>query len=371
MKEIYLDNSATTRINPVVVKSMEEVFLRTYGNPSSLHKLGEESLNSINIARKKFAKEIGAKSHEIVFTSCGTESNNLAIQGLARANPTKRKIIISSIEHPSITETCKFMKSQSYEIVEIPVDKEGILDTLLLEKEIDKDTLLVSLIHVNNLFGTIQDLKKIGKICKKKKVYFHTDAVQGFGKINLNVRDMNIDLLSASAHKIGGPKGIGFLYFREEIKIDPLIFGGGQERNLRSGTENVSGIIGFAKALELERKVDKKKIKNIRDEFIELLETLGGKINGSKEKRSFDNIHVSFEKISSEKLVYHLSEKKIYASVGSACDTKKKTERKILKSIEMDEKSINGSIRFTLSDKTNKRDVRKVIKEIKNFLKNN
>ena len=371
MKEIYLDNASTSKINPEVVKVMKEVLLRNYGNPSSQHKLGEDSLKLITKVRKKLARELGVKPQEIIFTSGGTESNNLAIQGLARANPKKKKIIISSVEHPSVSETCKFMKSLGYEIVEIPVNKNGILNIEKLKNSIDRNTLLVSIIHVNNVIGTIQNLKNIGKICKQKKVYFHTDAVQSFGKLKINVKDINLDLLSASGHKIGSPKGIGILYVQEKMKIMPLILGGGQEKNIRSGTENVAGIIGFSKALDLAKKIDKIKVIGLKNKFIENLEKLGGKINGSKEKRIFNNIHVSFGKINSEKLIHYLSERGIYASVGSACDAKKKTENKILKSIGMSQKEIGSSIRFTLDNKTNKKDIKKVTKEIENFLKNN
>ena len=371
MKEIYLDNSATTKMKSKVVEAMKKSLTKNYGNPSSQHKLGEDSLKLINGARKRFAKKLGAKPQEIIFTSGGTESNNLAIQGLARANPKKKKIIISSIEHPSVTETCKFMKSQGYKIVKISVDKEGILDIEQLEKEIDKNTLLVSVIHVNNVFGTIQDLNKIGKVCRRKKVYFHTDAVQSFGKLEINVINMNLNLLSASAHKIGGPKGIGFLYIKEGTLFNSLFFGGGQEKNLRSGTENVSGIAGFNKALDLEKNFDKKRVSKLRDELIEKLENFGGKINGSKKKRISDNVHVSLGGVDSENLVYYLSEKGIYVSVGSACENKKKKESEILESLGLDKNEIKGSLRLSLSEKTTGKDIRKVVKEIERYLKNN
>ncbi len=371
MEEIYLDNSATTKVDSKVVKVMKKVLLENYGNPSSLHSLGEKSRKAIDKSRKNLSREIGAKPQEIIFTSGGTESNNLAIQGLAKANPQKKKIIISSIEHPSITETCEFMKSEGYEIVEIPVNREGILNIEELENSIDKNTLLVSVIHVNNVFGTIQDLKNLGKICKMKKVYFHTDAIQSFGKLKIDVEDMNVDLLSASGHKIGGPKGTGFLYLKEGIKIKPFIFGGGQEKNIRSGTENVPGIVGFSNALKLKKTKDSLKISKLQKNLIDELEKLGGKINGSKEKRIYNNIHVNFKGVSSERLVYFLSERKIYASIGSACDRKKRNEDNLLKNIGMNKKEIESSIRFTLDSQTNKKDIKKVTKEIRNFLKNN
>jgi len=371
MNEIYLDNASTTRVKPKVVKVMRKVLLENYGNPSSQHRMGEESLKLIHGSRKKFAKELGAKPQEIFFTSGGTESNNLAIQGLARANLKKRKIIISSIEHPSIIETCKFMKSQGYEIVEIPVDSKGLLNIEKLKNEINRDTLVVSIIHVNNVFGTIQNLREIGKICKQKKVYFHTDAVQSFGKLRMNVKNLNLDLLSASGHKIGGPKGIGILYIRDGTNIEPILFGGGQEKNIRNGTENSSGIMGFEKSLELINKINKGKILKLRNKFIENLEKLGGIINGSKEKRIFNNVHVSFRRINSERLVHYLSENRIYSSVGSACDSKKKLENKILKNIGLNKELIGGSIRFSLNENITKRDIEKVTNKIKKFLRKN
>ncbi|MCH7568125.1 MAG: cysteine desulfurase [Nanoarchaeota archaeon] len=363
-KQIYLDYAATTPVDKEVVKEMQKYFLEEYGNPSSLHELGEKAFDEINKAREKLAKEIDARSWEIIFTSGGTESDNLAIQGLARAY-TKKKIIISAIEHPAIMDVCNHMEGQGYEIKKIKVDKSGLLDMAKLENEIDDNTLLVSIIHVNNIIGTIQDLGKIGELCRKKDVLFHTDAVQSFGKLKIDVEKMNIDLLSASGHKLGGPKGIGFLYVREGVKISPLIYGGGQEKGLRSGTENVPGIVGFAKALELSKKINKEKVRKLRDRLIEGLGDIDGRINGSSEKRIYNNVHVSFQGIESESLVYYLSKKGIYVSAGSACDSKKEKEEHVLKAIGLKEKDIGGSLRISLSQELTSKDIDFVVKEIK------
>ncbi len=310
MKKLYFDNSATTPVRKEVISEMSKVMLLDYGNPSSAHAVGDIASNLLLNSRVKIARAIGAKVQEIYFTSGTTESNNLVIQGLAKANPEKKKIIISSIEHPSIRETCLYLESIGYKIIEIPVSKSGFIDLNFLEKNIDKNTLLVSVIHANNIFGTIQNLKKIGDICKSEKVFFHTDCAQSFGKMKILVHDWNIDLLSASAHKISGSKGVGLLYVREGVKFSPLFYGGGQEKGLRSGTEDVVGIAGFAKAIELSLKNDWTRVSNIRDYLISKLDGLGGKIVGtSGHERLANNIFVSFTGVNGEDLMYKLSNK--------------------------------------------------------------
>ncbi len=373
MKKIYLDNAATTYVKEEVAKEMQKYFLDNYGNPSSLHELGEKASEEIKKARKLFAKEINSKPGEIYFTSCGTESNNLALQGSARENSERKKIIISEIEHPSITKACDFLAGEGYKIVKIPVDNFGFVDTNFLENELKKDTkniLLVSIMHVNNIIGTIQDLNAIGKLCKKYNVVFHTDAVQSFSKLNIDVKKLNIGLLSASGHKINGPKGIGFLYIREDIKIKPLIFGGGQERNLRSGTENVPAIMGFAKALELTKEANKKKIEIIRNKLIGRLEEIGGIINGSKEKRIYDNINVFFKGINAEAFVIYLSQKGIYLSAGSACESKNESDDNVLKAIGLKKYERESSIRITINEDLTEKDVDYIIKEMEKAVKN-
>ena len=368
-KEIYLDNAATTPVYKEVANEMAAFYLDEYGNPSSVHEMGERAQAAMNDARANLANEINAKEHEIIFTSGSTESNNLAFFGLAKAHKNKRKIIISSIEHSSIFEICDALKKEGYVIAEIPVDREGFIDIDRLKSEIDNNTLLVSIMHANNEIGVIQDIEKIGEICRENNVFFHSDCAQSFGKLGIDVKKMNINLLTASAHKIGGPKGVGLLYISEGVKILPIIYGGGQERGLRGGTENLPGIIGFAKSLEIIKKIDEEKIRKLRDYFISELEKIGGKINGSKEKIVYNNINVSFLDIDGENLVAFLSHKKIYVSAGSACESKKRKESKVLRELGLNEGERKGSIRISLNESISKKDIEYVIGEMKDAMK--
>ncbi|MEK6847057.1 MAG: cysteine desulfurase family protein [Nanoarchaeota archaeon] len=369
MRKLYFDNSATTAVHPEVVKVMNKIMLSDYGNPSSAHALGDSASKLIENARTKLARVIGAKAHEIYFTSGTTESNNLALQGLARAFPDKKKIIISSIEHPSIRETCAYLKTCGYNIMEIPVSKEGFIDLAFLEKNIDSDTLLVSVMHANNIFGTIQNLKSIGDLCRRKEVLFHTDAAQSFGKLKIFVHDWNIDLLSASAHKIGGPKGIGLIYIRDGVAISPVFFGGGQERSLRSGTENVSGIAGFAKAVEISLKSDWKKVAEMRDLLINNLINLGSVVYGAlSTKRLPNNIFVSFSRVDAESLMHRLSVRGIYVSTGSACDSKKEKEDAALRAIGLSAGEMKSSLRISLPFNVTKKDIEYFVRVLKLLL---
>ena len=363
---IYLDNSSSTRVRKKVVEEMNKYHSIDFGNPGSQHKLGEKAFEAITSSRKFISKGINCKINEIIFTSGGTEANNLVLFGIGK-NSNKKTIVISSIEHASVVEPCKELEKRGFKIIRIKVNKEGIieLDDLKRILESQKDVLLVSVMHVNNIIGTIQPIKEIGKICRKHKVFFHTDAVQSFGKIKIDVREMNIDLLSASAHKINGPKGVGFLYVKEGIKLEPILFGGGQENGIRSGTENVPGIAGFSKAFQLMKKLELENVKKIRDYFMEKLEEIGGKINGSKDSRIYNNIHVSFKGVSNSSLLWHLDNNGIYASVGSACDSKKEKDDMVLKEIGLSSDFINGSIRFSIDENVTKKDVDFVIKNIR------
>ena len=344
---IYLDNAATTKVYPEVAKKVNEIFLKSYGNASSLHSVGREARSELVKAREEIAKFVGCDSKEIVFTSGGTGSNNLAIRGLAPMNPDKKHIVTSVVEHPSVLETCKYMGKWGYEIDYVGVDSEGIVDVKEVEKLIRDDTLLVSVMHVNNEIGTVQPVEEIGKVCKKKGVYFHTDAVQGFSKVDLDLG--NIDLMSVSGHKIGAPKGVGFLYVKNGTKISPILNGGGQENGLRSGTENVPGIVGLATALDVS--VDKKKIKKSRDKIIAGLKKIKGvKINGSMKNRVYNNVNVSFYGIEGESLMLMLDKDGIYVSTGSACASTKLKESYVLKAIGAEELYVHGSIRMTLGE---------------------
>lgn len=368
MKTLYLDAAASTPVSARVMRTMQPYFTHECGNPSSPHALGENALKALTDARTRLAREINAKLHEIIFTSGATESNNLALFGLAH-NAKKKKIIISSIEHASIMEPCMQLEKAGYRIVKIPVNSGGFVDVARLEKEINEDTLLVSVMHTNNVIGTLQDVASIGKICRKKNVPFHTDAVQSFGKLLIDAQAMNIDLLSASAHKIGGPKGIGLLYVREGIELEPLIYGGGQERSVRSGTENVAGAVGFVAALTEIKKKNWKQIARSRNILMNELEKLGGVINGSRVYRLVNNVHVSFSNINAEIIVTRLSHKGIYVSSGSACETRGEKEDHVLRALGLGKKEIGGSIRISLWEPIKQEDIRRIIRELKTYMR--
>jgi cysteine desulfurase len=362
--EIYLDNAATTKIDEKVMKIVGEAERDFFGNPSSQHNIGNIARKKVEEARKKIAKFIGAESEEIVFTSGGTESNNFALKGLALANPDKKHIIVSVIEHPAIIESCKALEKQGYKVDYIGVNEEGIVNPSDVEKKIKKDTLVVSVMYVNNEIGTIQPVEAIGEICKKKKVYFHCDAVQAFKKLDINVLKMNVDLLSVSGHKVHAPKGVGFLYVRLGTRIKPFIDGGGQEMKLRSGTENVPGIVGLGAAVDLDEK--ELEILDIREWMIdEILKIPGAKLNGSREKRVFNNINTSFYGIEGESLALMLNEEGIYVSTGSACSSKKLEASPVLKAMGVSELYIHGNIRITLGYDTTMKEAELVVKKLK------
>lgn len=273
MKRIYLDHAATTPVANEVIEAMQPYFNEKFGNASSLHLFGREARDALEKARRTMADFIGARPNEIIFTSGGTESDNLALKGVAFANKSKgNHIITSKIEHHAIFETCHWLEKNGFRVTYLPVDSQGKVNPSDVEKAITKDTILVSIMHANNEIGTIEPIEEIGKICRKHKVYFHTDAVQSFGKIPIDIKKMNIDLLSASAHKLYGPKGVGFLFIKQDVNIEAIQHGGGHEQNLRSGTENISGIVGFAKAVELAKENMKKENERetkLRDRLIQ------------------------------------------------------------------------------------------------------
>lgn len=361
--DIYLDNAATTPINKKVLAKINEVSKKNYANPSSKHFLGIEAKKILNNSRKEIANFINADENEIIFISGGTESNNLAIRGIAKANPSKKHIITSKIEHPAILEVCKYLEKIGYEVDYISVDNEGIISLSELRNKIRSDTLIVSIMHVNNEIGAIQPVEEIAKICHEKEVPFHTDAVQSFGKIKIDVKKMNIDLMSVSGHKINGPKGIGFLYKRKEIMIKPILFGGGQESGLRSGTENLPSIVGLAEAIKIKK--DSLKIKKSRDKILrELLKIPGARLNGSLDKRIYNNINISFYGIEGESILLLLSQKGICVSTGSACSSSRLEHSHVLEAINVDPMYINGAIRITI-DELNKKQEDYIIKSIK------
>lgn len=345
MEGIYLDNAATTRVDDEVAKAVNEVFLGSYGNASSLHDVGKAAKLRLGDARDKIAGYFGCEVGEIVFTSGGTESNNLAIRGLAKAHPEKKHIVTSVIEHPSVLDTCRDMEKDGYEVDYLGVDSDGLVSVDEVKKKIRKDTLVVSVMHVNNEIGVIEPVEDIGRICKEKGVYFHTDNVQGFLKESLALS--SCDLMSVSGHKVCGPKGVGLLYVKEGVKIAAVTTGGGQENGLRSGTENVPGIVGLAAALDVDFKIDE--VRYSRDMIIDGLEEIpGARINGLIEDRIYNNISVSFYGIEGESLMLMLNEAGIYLSTGSACASTKLAESYVLKALGVDEMYIHGTLRLSL-----------------------
>ncbi len=367
MRKVYLDNGATTRVDERVAKAMLPYFTKYYGNASSIHQFGSKVEEDLKKARETIAKEINAEADEIIFTSGGTESDNLAIKGIVEGK--KGKIITSKIEHPAVLETCKYLEKKGYEVKYLDVDREGFVKLKDLEKEIDKNTLIVSIMHANNEIGVIQDIAKIGEICRKKKVVFHTDAVQSFKKIKIDVKKMNLDLVSLSAHKINGPKGIGALYVREGLGLKPLFHGGHQEFGLRVGTENIAGIIGFAEAVKLQ--MDVEKIKKLRDKLIGgiLKKIPNTKLNGSREKRICNNANISFENVEGESILMHLDFKGIAVSTGSACMAKDLKPSHVLTAMGLNMKECHGSIRFSLDKFSTEEDVNYLLDVLPDIIK--
>jgi len=370
-KTIYLDNAATTKVDEEVVKAMHPYFSEKYGNASSLHYLGEESRRDIEEARETITKAIGAKYDEIIFTGSGTEANNFALKGLFWKNyPQKNHIITTKIEHDCILNTCKWLEKQGARVTYLNVDKEGFVNPKDVENAITEKTLVVSIIHGNNEIGTIQDLETIGKICKEKNVLFHTDACQSFTKTFLDVKKQNVDLVTLNAHKIHGPKGVGALYARKGVKINPLLHGGGQEFKLRSSTENVPGIIGFAKAVKIAKEKDVEKIKKLRDKFIDgILEIPNTTLNGANgNKRLCNNINVSFGNIEGEAIGSFLNAKGIFCSTGSACSSKSLEPSHVLLALGLSPLEANSSIRLSISKYTTEEEINYVLEEFKKIV---
>ncbi len=357
MKQIYLDNAATTKVDDEVMKAMNLYFNEKYANASSTHFMGQEAKSVLEKSRKIIAKSIGAKSHEIVFTSGGTESNNLALKGLFfwhKENKTgKNHIITTKVEHDCILNTCKWLEKIGAEITYLDADAEGFVNLEELEKKITDKTILVSVIHGNNEIGTIQDMESIGKICWNKNVLFHTDACQSFTKTELDVKKQNLDLVTLNAHKIHGPKGVGALYIRDGTKIVPLFHGGGHENKMRSGTENISGIVGFAKAVEIAKKKNNEKMIILRDKIIEgILEIPNTRLNGPQDKRLCNNINISFNNIEGESVGGYLETFGICTSTGSACASHSLETSHVLKEIGLTPVQANSSIRISISKYT-------------------
>jgi len=352
---MYLDNSATTQVSKEVFDEMESYYIKDFGNPSTLYALGRESKKALELARKRVADSINAKPEEIIFTSGGSESDNLAIKGLAFKLAEKGKhIITSEIEHPAVSQTLEFLQSLDFEVTYLPVYEEGIIRIDDLKNAIREDTVLITIMHGNNEIGTIQPIEEIGKIARENNIKFHTDAVQTFGKIEVDVEKLNVDLLSLSSHKINGPKGVGALYIKKGTRLVPLIHGGGQERGIRSGTENVPGIVGFGKACELASQnltQHYDKLVSIRDELIEkvLNNIPESYLNGDRQNRLPNIVNFRFKAIEGESLILLLDNKGYQTSTGSACSSKTLEASPVLTALGLDPVDVHGSLRISLA----------------------
>ena len=374
MKIRYFDHAATTPVKEDVLKEMLPYFTIEYGNCSSIYSLGRSSKKAIEISRERIAKAINAKPKEIYFTSCGSEADNLAIKAVAYANKNKGKHIITTrIEHPAILESCKALEKEGFEITYLNVDQDGFISLEDLEIKIKKDTTLISIMFANNEIGTIEPIKEIGKIAKKHNVLFHTDSVQAVGNIKIDVKEMNIDLLSMSSHKFYGPKGVGALYVKEGVDFVRIQDGGHQEKNKRAGTENVAGIVGMGKAIELADKNLENYINKLTElrnyYFSKIQEEIPNiKINGSVQKRLAGNANISFYNINGEELLLKLDEKGICASAGSACSSKSSNPSHVLVAIGLNKELAYSSLRVTIGDDNTKEDIDFLVEELKEII---
>jgi len=374
--KIYLDNAATTKVDERVLKAMLPYFTQEYGNASSPHLEGNKAKQALEKARRIIAKSINAKPSEIYFTSGGTESTNWALKGLFWKNQKlqtgKNNLVTTKIEHDCILKTGERLEVQGGTVTYLNVDKQGFINLDELKKSIKPETFLVSIIHANNEIGIIQNIDEIGKICKEKKVLLHIDACQSYTKVPINVKKQNLDLVSLNSHKIHGPKGVGALYIKEGVEITYLFHGGGHERGYRSGTENIPGIVGFAKAVDIASSKDVKKIQELRDYFIKRIlteipnTTLNGPIGN---QRLANNINISFNNIEGESIGGYLENEGIFVSTGSACMSNTLKTSHVLKAIGLPPLQSNSSIRMSISKFTTKQDIDYVIKKLPDVVK--
>ncbi|KKG18171.1 cysteine desulfurase [Methanosarcina sp. 2.H.T.1A.6] len=365
-RTIYMDNSATTPARKEVVEEMLPYLTENFGNPSSIYDPGKISKRATEKARQKVADAIGAEENEIYFTSGGTESDNWALKGIAFANRNKgNHIITSSIEHHAVLHTCIWLEGQGFEVTYLPVDKYGRVSPEELKNAIRADTILISIMLANNEIGTIQPVEEIGKIARENRIYFHTDAVQAIGHVPIDVKKMNIDLLSLSGHKFEGPKGCGALYIRKGTKIEPLLHGGAQERKRRAGTENVPAIVGLGKAIELaagEIEETNKTLLEMREHLIKgLLKLPKTHLNGHPTERLTNNVNVTFEYIEGESLLLLLNAKGIFASTGSACNSTSLEPSHVLTACGVPHEIVHGSLRLSLGRMNTREDVDRVL----------
>lgn len=373
-KKIYLDNAATTKTRSEVVEAMLPYFTEKFGNPSSIYEFASQNKKAVDESRSIIAKALGADSSEIYFTGGGTESDNWAIKATADAYSQKgNHIITSKIEHHAVLHTCEYLEKHGYEVTYLDVDENGIIKLDQLKKAIRPTTILITIMFANNEIGTIQPVQEIGKIAKEHNVLFHTDAVQAFGQVPVDVNDLGIDMLSASAHKLGGPKGIGLLYIRKGIKIRSFIHGGAQERQRRAGTENVPGIVGFGKAVEIALEtMDARAQKEIelRDYLITrvLKEIPYTRVNGDRVRRLPNNVNFSFQFIEGESLLIMLDMNHICASSGSACTSGSLDPSHVLLAIGLPHEIAHGSLRLTLSEENTKEEIDYTVDKIKEIV---
>lgn len=373
-KLIYLDNAATTAVHPEVFEEMKPYFTECYGNPSSVYGFASKSKKAVEDAREIIARFIGAKTNEIYFTGGGSESDNWAIKAAAEARKEKgNHIITSKIEHHAVLHTCEYLEKQGFEVTYVDVDENGLIKLEELKAAIRPTTILVSVMFANNEIGTIEPIKEIGEICREHDILFHTDAVQAYGHVPVNVDEFHIDMLSASGHKINGPKGIGIMYLRNSVKIGPFIHGGAQERNRRAGTHNVPGIVGFGKATQLAAESMEKRAAyetELRDRMIQgILERVPyARLNGHKTNRLPNNVNISFEFIEGESMLILLDQQGVCASSGSACTSGSLDPSHVLLAIGLPHEKAHGSLRLTLSEETTREDVDFVVEQVEKIV---
>jgi len=360
MKHIYLDHAATTPVDPDVLDAMLPYFTERYGNASSLHSQGTAAKEALDESREQVASLIGADPDEVIFTGSGTESDNLAVKGVAMRHGSGH-IITSQIEHPAVLQPCEYLENKGFDVTYLPVDKHGLVDPSDVHNAIRDDTRLVSIMHANNEIGTVEPVREIARVAHEHEVPVHTDAVQTVGKIPVDIQELGVDMLSLSAHKIYGPKGVGALYIRDGTQLEPLLHGGGHEHGLRSSTENIPGVVGLGTACQLAKERldgEQKRLTGLRDRLIDtVLEIEEAYLNGHPEKRLPNNAHFRFTAIEGESLLLSLDEQGIAASTGSACSSKKLQASHVLLAIGLDAVEAHGSLRLTLGKDTTEEDV--------------
>jgi cysteine desulfurase len=373
-RKVYLDNAATTMVRPEVVETMNKYYTELYGNPSSIYEFGQKAKRALGSARETVAGIINADTDEIYFTGSGSEADNWVVKGVADRYKSKGKhIITSKIEHHAIIHSCEYLEKNGFEVTYLEVDEYGMISLDDLKAAIKEETILITIMFANNEIGTIEPIKEIGAIAKENNVFFHTDAVQAFGHVPIDVKEMNIDMLSASAHKINGPKGVGMLYIKKGIRLENLIHGGAQERKMRAGTENVPGIMGFAKAVEIAEKTMDESIKKttaLRDRFMKLIpERIDNtKLNGHPVKRLPGNVNFSFEFIEGESLLLYLDMDGISGSSGSACTSGALDPSHVLMGIGLVHEIAHGSLRLSLSDFNTEEEVDYTVEKLVNIV---